>query len=155
MKTIDDEISRYCNIRKIRFTRYADDLTFSGDFNENEILNFAKECLAAFDLKVNDEKTKLMSRGERQIVTGIVVNDKLQVQFHKRNEIRNTMFYIRKFGLADHMSKLNITQSNYLPHLLGKINFILQINPSDDEFIRYKELLLAFFDNPKNENEES
>jgi RNA-directed DNA polymerase len=35
--------------------------------------------------KINTAKTKLMTPGNRQTVTGIVVNEKPQVVFHKRN----------------------------------------------------------------------
>ena len=134
----DDSISKYCKDNGIRFTRYADDITFSGNFNEIELLEFVRAELAKLELKINDEKTKLMTPNTRQTVTGIVVNEKLQVAFSKRNEIRQEMYYIKKFGLENHMMKKNIKKANYLLHLLGKINFVLQINPSDKEFSDYK-----------------
>jgi len=139
--TSDEIISKYCIDRDIRYTRYADDMTFSGDFNELELMEFVKIQINSINLKINDEKTKLMLPNSRQVVTGIVVNDKPQVLFSKRNKIRQEMYYIMKFGLENHMAKVNIKKANYVPHLLGKINFILQINPIDKEFIEYKAYL--------------
>lgn len=140
-KSLDVEISSYCIKNKIRYTRYADDLSFSGDFDEKELLEFVKSKISSIGLKINDKKTNLMKPNTRQTVTGIVVNEKAQVVFHKRNKIRQEIFYIKKFGLVDHIKHLKIRQNNYLEHLLGKVNFILHINPTDKEFLEYKTYL--------------
>lgn len=140
-KPADILISDYCKENKIRYTRYADDLTFSGEFNEHQLLQFVSEIVTKFNLKINEDKTKLMTPNNRQTVTGIVVNEKPQVVFHKRNELRQTLYFIKKFGFNEHVKHKKIKQSNYLEHLLGKINFILQINPQDKEFIEYKKVL--------------
>lgn len=143
LKTADDTISKYCREKNIRYTRYADDMTFSGDFSEVELLAFIRLTMTKLDLKINDRKTKLMLPNTRQTVTGIVVNEKLQVVFQKRNKIRQALYYIKKFGLENHMNKLKIKKANYVSHLLGQITFILEINPKDKEFIEYKEYLLS------------
>ena len=83
-----------------------------------------------------------MKSGTRQTVTGIVVNDKPQVVFHKRNKLRQEMFYIKKFGLVDHIKHQKIKKANYLEHILGQVNFILQINPDDKEFKDYMKFLI-------------
>ncbi|HSN49061.1 MAG TPA: retron St85 family RNA-directed DNA polymerase [Flavobacterium sp.] len=141
-KEADALIADYCVKRKIRYTRYADDLSFSGDFDENELLDTITKTIENLDFRINTSKTKLMTRDQRQTVTGIVVNDKPQVAFDRRNELRQTMYYIRKFGLEEHRVYKEIKQANYLEHLFGKINFVLQINPKDAEFMGYKALLL-------------
>jgi RNA-directed DNA polymerase len=48
-----------------------------------------------------------MTPGNRQTVTGIVVNEKPQVVFHKRNELRQAMYYIQKFGIDEHQEYRN------------------------------------------------
>jgi RNA-directed DNA polymerase len=141
-KEADAIISEYCKQRKIKYTRYADDLSFSADFDENELLNIVTETIKNLSLRINESKTKLMTPNMRQTVTGIVVNDKPQVEFKKRNELRQAMYYIHKFGFEEHRVYKEINQANYLEHLLGKINFVLQINPKDYEFSAYKELLI-------------
>lgn len=141
LKPFDDIISDYCKNNQIRYTRYADDLTFSGEFDENELLNLIKIKLSNLNLVINDKKTRLMTPNTKQTVTGIVVNEKLQVDFEKRNKIRQSVYYIKKFGLENHMSRVKIKKANYLPHLIGQINFILHINPTDTEFIEYRNYL--------------
>ncbi|WP_339920986.1 retron St85 family RNA-directed DNA polymerase [uncultured Flavobacterium sp.] len=141
-KEADAMIADYCLQRKIRYTRYADDLSFSGDFDEKELFDTINPIIEKMNFKINTAKTKLMTPCNRQTVTGIVVNEKPQVVFHKRNELRQAMYYIQKFGIDEHREYKEINQRNYLEHLLGKINFVLQINPKDTEFIGYKSFLI-------------
>jgi len=139
---IDDEIANYCLDRDIRYTRFADDLTFSGDFDVIELDEFLRLTLSNFNLSVNEQKKKILNKNQRQIVTGVVVNEKLQVPFYKRNKLRQELFYIKKLGIESHKKNLNIKSKNYISHLLGRINFILHINPTDIEFINYKKVLI-------------
>jgi RNA-directed DNA polymerase len=140
-KKADAEIASYCKDYKIRYTRYADDMSFSGDFDHEELLKKVTETVEKLNLRINAKKTKLMTPNMRQTVTGVVVNQKPQVIFYKRNELRQTLYYIQKFGFEEHKIFKKINHNNYLEHLLGKINFVLQINPKDAEFIKYKAVL--------------
>mgnify|MGYP003670951520 CR=1 FL=1 len=62
-------ISDYCIQRKIRYTRYADDLSFSGDFDEKELFDKVNGIIEKMNFKINTAKTKLMMPGNRQTVT--------------------------------------------------------------------------------------
>jgi RNA-directed DNA polymerase len=138
----DDKIGNYCIERRIRFTRYADDMTFSGsNLQPAEIIKKVRFELGKLGLVLNEEKKKIMSSAERQIVTGIVVNEKMQVPKEKRNAIRQEIYYVKKFGLNDHLEHKGNSKNNYIPHLLGRVNFVLHINPNDDEFIEYRKFL--------------
>jgi RNA-directed DNA polymerase len=148
-KEADAEIFDFCRKRKIRYTRYADDLSFSGDFDEVELFEKILEIIKNLNLKLNKNKTKMMLPNTRQMITGIVVNKKPQVLFQKRNELRQALYYIQKFGINEHCIYKNIIQKNYIEHLLGKVNFVIQINPKDAEFIRYKAFLIDLKQNLK------
>jgi len=135
----DEIIGEYCLNNHIRYSRYADDMTFSGnDINLNELLTTVKLNLTQLGLSLNNDKTKVMRSDQRQIVTGIIVNDKIQVPRIKRKEIRQEVYYIKTKGLYEHLRFIESKKANYLDHLLGKINFVLQINPTDKEFISYR-----------------
>lgn len=140
---IDAQIATYCLLHKIRYTRYADDLSFSGDFDETKLIETITDIVQQKNLKINSGKTKIMTPNMQQRVTGIVVNKKPQVDFQKRNELRQTLYYIEKYGFEEHCMFKDIHKKNYLEHLLGRVNFVLQINPKDAEFIKYKTLLNA------------
>jgi len=141
MKDFDEEISKYCISNKIKYTRYADDLAFSGNLNADEVEVLVKGELSKIGLELNDEKRKLMKPNQPQLVSGIIVNKKAQLPKKVRNSLRNEMYYIKNFGLENHMERTNQKKPNYLKHLLGRINYVLQINPRDKEFIEYKKHL--------------
>ena len=142
-KYYDDKIFDYCKSRNIRYTRYADDLTFSGDFNCKEVISFIRKLLSKTSFSINDDKTKFVSRGNRQEVTGVVVNEKLQTAAIYRKKIRQEVYYIIKFGLDRHLGTIGWerSMSEYLHHLLGKINFTLSINQNDSEMRKYYEYI--------------
>lgn len=72
----DETISRYCGIARIRYTRYADDITFSGDdlSSVKSAIVLATKELDNLGLTVNESKTRIFEATSRQVVTGVVVN---------------------------------------------------------------------------------
>lgn len=142
MRRFDDAVSLYTKQRAIRYTRYADDMTFSGDFNSAEMIDFIKAQLKPYNMKLNGDKTRVRCTGQRQEVTGIVVNDKMQMPRYHRRHIRQVMYYIDKYGLESHLERAGEERESYLKHLLGVVGYALFINPKDLELQRYKERIL-------------
>lgn len=141
LKGFDEKIGKECINKKIRYTRYADDLTFSGDFDPRLMEKIISSELLKYGFEVNSEKTKILKRNDRQIVTGIVVNDKMQAPRKYRKNLRLELYFL--FNQTEvHFKKNKLTskeeQKNYFKCILGKINFILQVNPLDIEFKEYK-----------------
>lgn len=120
---------------KLRYTRYADDITFSGTFDPGRIIRFVRTVAADEGYTLNESKTRLMERHQRQEVTGIVVNSKLQAPRDQRREFRKVMYFVDKYGLGSHLAHTNNTRENYIKHLLGIANFFLFVNPKD-EYVR-------------------
>lgn len=140
-KELDLHIATYCKSKFIRYTRYADDLTFSGDFAENELISCVKKELKSIDLELKNSKTRLMLGHQRQEVTGIVVNKKLQVSREQRRNLRQAIFYIEKYGINNHLNKIGELRANYIAHLIGQANFVLFINPMDRDALKALEIL--------------
>lgn len=142
LRDFDEIIAAYCIDRNVRYTRYADDLTFSGDFTcLDGVERIVQIELDKLELRLNPNKTKLRGRGERQMVTGITVNEKAQIPKFERNRIRIEVYYLEKFGLKSHLEMTDNQRGNYLHHLLGKINFALHINPADKKMHSYKAIV--------------
>jgi len=144
----DSEIWKYCKGKKLCYTRYADDLTFSGDIMSiGNVYAYVRTQLDGMQMKINRKKTSVMGRGTQQNVTGVVVNEKLQVPRTYRDKIRQEMYFCVKNGIAKHMQLCRdipiwiTSEEVYIHHMLGKINFVLQINPKDEEMLRYKHWL--------------
>lgn len=144
MYEFDETLGNWCKERKIDYTRYCDDLTFSGDFNHEMVIEKVKSLLFSLGLKLNYKKTKVFTSSKRQEVTGIVVNQKENIAKEYRREIRKELFFCQKYGTEAHLKHegLDITPSKYLNKLLGKINYVLQIRPSDEEFHGYKKTVI-------------
>jgi retron-type reverse transcriptase len=135
----DERVGQWCRARSITYTRYCDDMTFSGSFDEKIIEEFVKNELHKMGFFLNEKKTVVAENGRRKTVTGIVVNDKLNVSADYRRKIRQELFYIKKYTLKSHTEKLGTTDTKaYLQSLLGRINYVLSINPNAKDFEGYK-----------------
>ena len=142
MYDFDETIGDFCNKKKFSYTRYCDDMTFSGDFDEREMIALVKSELGKLGLFLKNRKTVVVPASKRQVVTGIVVNEKLNITKEYKKNIRQEMYYIRKFGLDEHLNKRGITDKHpYLLSLRGRIAFVLQTVPNDREFMEYQKFL--------------
>ena len=132
----DRYMERWCKNQNITYTRYCDDLTFSGSFEPETVIRKVSSFLLRMGFEINPKKTKICPQGQQQIVTGIVVNEKAQVPKTYRRNLRQEIYYIEKFGLSEHLAHIHsdLTPEKYLEHLKGKIRYVLQINPQDREF---------------------
>ncbi|MFK7049058.1 reverse transcriptase family protein [Flavobacterium davisii] len=143
LSNFDDLVAKYCNENKLKYTRYADDMTFSGDIiQKDELISFVQSELNKIGLKLNIDKINFMKQNVPQIVSGVIINKKVQLTKEDRNKIRNVMYYISKFGLEDHLNRTNEKRDYFVFHLLGKIQYGLSLNPNDHELKRYKEILI-------------
>ena len=142
MYDFDETVGAFCNEKNIAYTRYCDDMTFSGCFDEREIISFVKGELRKLGLFLKNRKTAVISASKRQAVTGIVVNEKMNVTKDYKKTIRQEIYYIKKFGLDEHLKRLGISdKQQYVLSLKGRIAFVLQTIPNNCEFIEYKNFL--------------
>ena len=142
MYDFDETVGAFCNENNIAYTRYCDDMTFSGCFDEREIISFVKGELRKLGLFLKNRKTAVISASKRQVVTGIVVNEKINVTKDYKKTIRQEIYYIKKFGLDEHLKRLGISdKQQYVLSLKGRIAFVLQTIPNNCEFIEYKNFL--------------
>lgn len=148
MQDFDEEIGSFCEKNNISYTRYSDDMTFSGDFNVKMVIFKVKDELKKMGMQLNYDKIHVIYSNMSQQVTGITVNEKPQVLKVKRRKIRQEVYYIKKYGLYSHLKRINVKDEfSYLRSLLGKINFVLMVNSEDLEFFKYREFILKIFNN--------
>lgn len=90
--------------KQVEYGRYADDLVFSGD-DENEVwacYYAAKHLLEGYyGLKVNSRKVRMMRRTGRQMICGIVVNEKLHLRRRWRKNLRAALHQERLYNLGE------------------------------------------------------
>jgi retron-type reverse transcriptase len=98
---LDKRLSGLSKRRYFTYTRYADDLIFSSNNPKlTSLIPFFREIILEEGFKLQEQKTKVMRQGGRQIVTGIVSNKKANLPREHRRIIRATMYKLEKEGLA-------------------------------------------------------
>ena len=139
----DELIGQWCRERGIAYTRYCDDMTFSGNFDPAEVIRFARLELKKLGFLLNVQKTRIQRPGQQQSVTGIVVNEKLSIPSDYRRKLRQELYYCRKFGIQEHLQKigLEIPEDTYRMQLLGKVNYVLQVHPDDRDMLEARKWL--------------
>lgn len=140
MREFDNEVGEWCENKNIKYTRYCDDMTFSGNFDAKEIISFVKSKLWKNGFRLNGKKTVFITNGQRKCVTGIIVNEKLSIPLEYKKKLRQDIYYCKKFGVNAHLDKcgINKDRKKYLQILAGKVNYILGVEPQNEEMKNYK-----------------
>ena len=142
MYDFDEAVGTFCRDKGVAYTRYCDDMTFSGDFDEKEIISLVKNELSKLGLYLKNRKTVVIPATKSQRVTGLVVNEKINIAKEYKKKLRQELYFIKKFGFDSHLDKIGISdKEQYLLSLKGRIAYVLQTIPNDDEFIGYKNFL--------------
>lgn len=144
LSDFDNRLGKYCASKNIDYTRYSDDMTFSGDnFDVKELIATVKKELKCEHLTLNRKKTKTIKNSRSQVVTGICVNAVPQAPKSYRKKIRQELYYIKKYGLDEHIkrTKLDMDKATYLRSLYGRTLFVLSIR-KDEEMLNYKKEIL-------------
>ena len=133
----DEQLGQWCREHGIAYTRYCDDMTFSGDFEPSEAIRYVRLELKKMGFLLNEQKTRIQRPGQQQTVTGIVVNEKLSIPADYRRKLRQELYYCRKFGILEHMQEigLEIPEDTYRMQLLGKVNHVLQVHHNDKDML--------------------
>lgn len=114
------------------YTRYADDLTFSGPDRDKalRILDVAQRIIGDEGFVVNQEKTRLYPQSTRQVVTGIVVNDHLATPRQLRRRIRAILHNARRTGIE---AQNRAGHDDFMAHLVGLIAHVYNVNPEQGQ----------------------
>lgn len=144
MKEFDEEIGDYCSKINVSYTRYSDDMTFSGNFNPTDIIRKVNSLLKKTNLNINKDKIHIIKKSQKQLVTGIIVNKKINTNISYRKKIRQEIYYIKKYGLNSHLKRIKYLQSkdSFLNSLYGRISYVLEIDKTNKEFLEYKKYIL-------------
>jgi len=84
----DQILSQQAALRECSYSRYADDLTFSGGEKAVGLLGIARGVLGQIGLELDPQKTNIFRRGRRQMCTGLVVNDRVNVPRTIKKKLR-------------------------------------------------------------------
>ena len=130
---VDYGINSLCARYSCSYSRYADDIFISGNLDDPKELIFKiKRWIESYGFNLNEDKTRVIRQGWRMQVLGMTTNtEKVQVSRPYRRAVRQEVYYLLKFGhLADGVGEAGGVLP-YAQRLLGKVSYILQVNPDD------------------------
>jgi RNA-directed DNA polymerase len=144
---LDSDLINFCKDNQLTFTRYADDLTFSSDTaisNDNtlDIINLIKKN----SFEINEKKLRLKTSNRKQTVTGLTVNEKVNVDRKLLKKIRAMLHDLTTNGIDPavkrHFHTDNVEQrhgAKFIHRLEGYINFVGQVRGKTDSlYIKHK-----------------
>lgn len=160
---LDNELQRLARKYSCRYTRYADDITFSTQelafppalasidaAGKIEIGDELEHIVLENWFAVNPAKVRLRKRNVCQVVTGIIVNESLNVRRQYVRQIRAMLHAWEKYGLENaekeflknHVNKKNRAPFKTPPSLKqvinGKLGFLRFVVGKDNPvYLRY------------------
>jgi hypothetical protein len=132
----------------LKYSRYADDITFSSMHNvyqtEGEFLKELHRIVVEQGFHIKETKTRLQKDGYRKEVTGLVVNEKVNVQKHYIKQLRHWLYFWERYGyekasilflkkfIADkgHVKNGKPDMTNVIA---GKLDYLKMVKGADNE----------------------
>ena len=128
-RKLDFRLSGLAKKYNFDYTRYVDDITFSGDKNSlskiTPLLKYSGKIVRNENFKLHPEKLRVMKRNAKQEVTGVVVNEKANISKASLKRFRALLFQIEKDGIE---GKSWNNGGPVLAQIDGYANFIYQID---------------------------
>ena len=131
-RRLDLRLSKLANKLGISYSRYADDITFSSN-NESNLpsIGTLKKIIEDEDLKINWDKVGRYKKGQRQIVTGLLIDGRVRVPKKFKKEIYRHLHFCSKYGAYSHFQRICPNKGYRKEWLLGKIYFVYAIEPEE------------------------
>lgn len=117
------------------YTRYADDMTFSGDVDLDFLIPLVENELARNGFVSNGEKTRIYRETDRKMVTGLVVKEnRLRVPKQFKRKLKQEIYYCKKLGVSTHLQNTSGSRCvNFREYLYGKAYYIKMVEPETGE----------------------
>jgi retron-type reverse transcriptase len=127
-RALDSRLGRIAEKLGYRYTRYADDLTFSGPRSANvgRLMRRIHWVVEQEGFTVHPGKTRVLRRSRRQEVTGVVVNECPTISRATLKRFRATLHHIEKDGPA---GKTWGRSPDVIAAVEGFANYVAMVNP--------------------------
>ena len=130
---LDARLYGLCKSRGWDYTRYCDDITISGNTNISmNTQNLIREIIEGEGFRVNKRKVYIARRNRRQMVTGLVVNEKIALPRYKR-KIWRAIFKQAELEPERHVDRLDV--------LRGYLAYLNMVQNKSKEINRYREVI--------------
>ncbi len=129
---LDGRLAGLAGAARLRYSRYADDLAFSGDTRigparAQRLVRTVEAIAVQEGFRVNRAKTSFRRSHQRQMLAGVVVNDRPNVAREEYDVLKAILCNSRRLGPD---SQNRNRHPNFAAHLLGRISRVGQLNPT-------------------------
>ncbi|MGM0558092.1 MAG: reverse transcriptase family protein [Myxococcota bacterium] len=126
---LDHRLAGLADTYGYAYTRYADDIAFSGDDEDaiGTLLSVTREIAEDEGFAVNESKTRVMHSGQRQQIAGVVVNEELGLSRKERRRLR---------AMIHRLSQEDAPAPEDIEHVEGKLAYLQMLNPDQAEALR-------------------
>lgn len=133
---LDNRLLRLSKKFQLKYSRYADDLAFSGSVIPVKYIEYVSKIVEGCGFVVNSKKTSLLQSKGRRILTGIsITGEKMKLPKDYKRNLKQEIFYIKKYGILSHMRSKKIKNPAYFQSIIGKVRFWLSVEP-DNEYAK-------------------
>lgn len=130
LRRLDARLAGWASAAGAQYTRYADDLTFSGDADvaarTDAFLRGVARIVAEEGQTLNRRKTRVRRQGVRQSVTGVVVNAVPGVGRREHDALKALLHNCVRHGPA---SQDRGGHPDFRAHLEGRVGWVEQVHP--------------------------
>ncbi len=134
---VDCRLAGLAKAADAEYTRYADDLAFSGsEAFERRVERFSMHvAVILFEegFAVHHRKTRIMRRGVRQHLAGLVTNQHMNIVRSDFDRLKATLTNCVRLGPT---SQNRSGHSSFRSHLEGRVGFLETINPTRGKRLR-------------------
>ena len=133
MRHIDRRLEGLSKHFDITYTRYADDLTFSGEYISVKFIKYVQSIIESGGFNINQTKTKLLKNNVKKIITGVSISSgKPTIPRTLKRRLRQEAYYIHRYGYK-HIKHCNHNVDlAYKQRLLGKFSYWNSIERNND-----------------------
>jgi RNA-directed DNA polymerase len=128
---LDVRLTALARSMSATYTRYADDLFFSGDAGVARAADRLHVLVAAIALdegfSINTRKTRVMRRGVRQRVTSIVVNDHPNIERREVDRLKAILTNCVRLG-PQTQNREGV--GDFRAHLAGRVAWVSMVTPA-------------------------
>ncbi|MGJ8590325.1 MAG: reverse transcriptase family protein [Yoonia sp.] len=129
---VDQRMMKLCKTKRLRYTRYADDIVISGKSIPKGVRRLFFEIIASEGFGVNDKKVRFLREGEKKIVTGLDITSGTPRPTRRfRRDLKRDVYFVWSSGLSTHVARRKIFSPNYMEQLEGRVRFWEQIEPDN------------------------
>ena len=117
----------------LAYTRYADDITFSGNKINIKLCNFIFNIIQNEGFEINIQKAQLLRNCQKKIITGISINDTTpKLPRMTKRKWRQDAYIILKQSKEEYIEKYFKKDPVYLERLIGRFTFWHFIEKEND-----------------------